>query len=162
MLEGGFDHGLDVVLREAGLQLGVDAAAVDAHADREVVIAGHRHQPGDLLADRLVLLVVPEVPRVVPDLVDVGGDLLGEAVALLEVDDEVGRRLATDLGEGGDVARAVDGDAHEDAAGLAYGLRLLDGGVNVLGTGRAHALHGHGMAGPESDGADADLSGRVS
>ena len=71
----------------------------------------------DLLAHRLRPLVVPEVAGVVADLVDVRGDARGEPVALLQVDDEVGLRLPADLGEGLDVLRAVDGDAHEGAAG---------------------------------------------
>src|SRR6185436_20068002 len=38
---------------------------------------------------------------------------------------------------------------------------LLDGGVDVLRAGRAHALDGHRMAGPEGHGADGDHAGRV-
>ena len=106
----------DVVLREAGLHLGVDAAAVDADADGEVVLPRDVHEEADLLAHRLLPLVVPEVAGVVADLVDVGGDGLGQAVALLEVDHEVGLRLPADLGEGLHVLRAVDGHADEGAA----------------------------------------------
>ena len=162
VLEGGGDHGLDVVLRVAGLHLGVDAAAVDADADGEVVVTRHVHQEADLLAHRPRLLVVPEVAGVVADLVDVRGHALGEAVALLEVHHEAGLRLAPHLGERLDVLRAVDRHPDERASGPADGLGLRDGGVHVLGAGRAHALHGHGVAAPQGDGADADGAGGVS
>ena len=72
---------------------GIDRAAVDADADRAVVLARHVDELRDLLRDRLLRLDVVEVARVVADLLDVRRDLLGEPVVLLEVDDEIRRRL---------------------------------------------------------------------
>ena len=59
--------------------------------------------------------------RVVAQLVDVGRDALGEAIALLQVDHEVGGGLAPDLAQRLGVPRAVDGDADEVAAGSSPG-----------------------------------------
>ena len=53
-------------------------------------------------------------------------------------------------------------DAHEARPRLADGLRLLDGGVHVLGARGAHALDGHGMAGSEGKRADPHRPCRVS
>ena len=83
-----------------------------------------------------------------------GRHLRGQAVVLLQVDHEVGRRLAADLGQRLHVLGVVHGHADEVAAGLADGLRLLDGGVDVLGARGAHALHGDGVGGAEGHGAD--------
>ena len=71
----------------------------------------------DLVADRLLLLVVVEVARVVADLVHVRRDERDQAVVLLEVHDEVrfGDALTHD-GEGGDILRVVDSDAYETPA----------------------------------------------
>ena len=91
-------------------------------------------------------------------------DLLGQAVVLLQVDDEVGvRSRGADLGQRGDVLRVVDGDADDVGAGGFEQLDLADGGVDVLRARRGHGLHGDGVAAADRDVADADLSGgRVS
>ena len=81
-----------------------------------------------------------EVAGVVADLVDVRGDRSRQPVVLLEIDDQVRARLAPDLGQRGDVLGAVDGHPDEVTTGLADRLRLLDGGLHVLGAGGAHAI----------------------
>ncbi len=154
VLERGFDHGRDVVLGMAGGRDRVDAAAVDADPQRAVVGAGDVDQEADLLRDRLLLLVVVEVAGVVAHLVHVGSHLGGEAVVLLQVDHEVGGSLAADLRQRLHVLRVVHRDPDQGAAGVADGLRLLDGGVDVLGAGRAHALDGDVVGGAEGHGAD--------
>jgi hypothetical protein len=85
----------------------------------------------------------------------------GEPVVLLEVDDQVGLRLAAHFGERLDVLRAVDGDAHQVAAGLPDRLGLLDRGVDVLRARGAHALDRYRVARAERHRADADLTSGI-
>jgi hypothetical protein len=161
VLESRLDHGLHVILGVAGLHLGVDAAAVHPDADGEVVGPRHLDEEGHLLPHGLRLLVVPEVARVVADLVDVGGYDLGQAVALLEVDHEVGLRLAANVAQRVDVLGAVHGYADEGASGEPDGLGLGDGSVDVLRACGAHALHCDGVTGAQEDRGDADGAGGV-
>ena len=132
------------------LSLGVDAAAVDADADRAVVLAGDVGQEADLLRDRLLLLVVVEVAGVVADLVHVGRHRARPGGS-----SPAGRPRGW-RGSGGGSRPAPRRPAAlstatrtRSPAGLADGLRLLDGGVDVLGARRAHALHGDRMRGAD-------------
>ena len=100
-----------------GLRGRIDAAAVDADADRAVVIAGDADQVPHFFLPRLFALVVIEVARVVAELVDVRGDTFGKAVVLLQIDDEVGLGLPADFGDGIGFGIVVDGDANHVGAG---------------------------------------------
>jgi hypothetical protein len=66
--------------------------------------------------------MVIEVSRVVPELVDMGRHRRGQAIVLLEIDDEIGLCLLPDLGKGGHVFRRVDRDADQVAARFAHML----------------------------------------
>ena len=115
--------------------LGVDGAAVDADAQRAVVLAAPR-RPGSATfsRDRLVLLVVVEVAGVVADLVDVGRDLRGQAVVLLEVDRRGWPSVCrADLRQRLDVLRRCRRRcARRRRPASADRLGLLDRGVDVL------------------------------
>ena len=102
-----------------------------------------------------------QMARVVADLVHVGRHGGGQPVVLLEVHHQVRAGLAPDLGQGFHVLGAVHGHADEVAAGLADGLCLLDGGVDVLRSGGAHALHGYAVSRADESAADAHGSRRI-
>ena len=155
VLQRGLHHGRDVVLGMPGLELGVHAPAVDADADRAVVLARDLGQEADLLADRLLTLVVVEMAGVVPHLVDVRRDGGGQPVVLLEVDHEVRARLAPDLGQGVNVTGVVHGNADEIAPSLPDRLGLFHRGVDVLRSGGAHTLDGDGVGTADEGAADA-------
>src|SRR5690606_15629613 len=124
-----------------------------------VVLDGDLRDVGDLVADRLLALVVPQVAGVVPDLVDVRRHDLREAVVLLEVHREVGvDRLhypRAHLGEGVDVLLGVAGDANEIRAGGVDQGHLPRRRLDVLGLRGGHALHGDRGAAAHLDRANA-------
>ena len=122
---------------------------------------GDRGEETDLVLPRFVRLVVVQVAGVVAELVDVGRDAAGETVIFLQVDDQVGRGLAADFGQGVGVASAVDGDADHVGPGGDEVVHLGDRGVNVLRVRGRHALHGDGLAGANRGGTDADGAGGI-
>ena len=109
----------------------------------------------DLLLPGLLALVVIQMPRVVADLVDVRRDEFRQAVVLLQVDRQIGRRLPANLGQRLGVLLAVDGNPHDVGPGRVQVVDLRDGGVDVWRVRRRHALHGDRMAGADGDRTDA-------
>ena len=110
-------HRPHVVAGVAGGLLGVDGAAVDAHAQRAVVRGGGLGDEGHLLARRLLALVVVQVAGVVANLVHVRRDERGQPVVLLQIDGERRGRARAHLRQRLDVALRVHGDAHQVSAG---------------------------------------------
>ena len=109
----------------------------------------------------LLALVVVQVARVVAELRDVRGDQRREPVVLLQVHDQRHAAALLDLGQRLGVGLAVDRDTHERRARLRQALGLRGGGGDVLGVGRAHALHGDGRAAADLNGAGVHGAGGV-
>jgi hypothetical protein len=74
----------------------------------------------------------------------------------LQIDDEVGRGLAADFGDGIGFGIVVDGDANDIGAGGSERIDLADRGVDIARLRGRHALHGDRVAGADRDRADAD------
>ena len=140
VLGGRGHHRAHRVAVEAALVRRIHGAAVDPDADGAVVLTGDPGEVLHLVRHRQRGLVVPEVARVVADLVHVGGDALGQPVAFLEVHDQIGGRALADFSERVDILLAVHRDPHDPGAGRAERLGLGGGGLHVLGVGGAHAL----------------------
>ena len=139
----------------------IDRAAIHAHAHRTVVLAGHVGQEPDLVLPRLAALVMIQMARVVADLVDVRGDVAGQAIVLLQVDRQIGLGLAADFGQRRGVLAAVDGDPHHVGAGGRQVVRPGHRGLDVLGVRGRHALHGDRMIGADHGGADPHGTGWI-
>ena len=160
VFECGFDHRRDrVVFRILVEFLGIDRTGVHADAYRVAVRPGHVDEVAHFVANRLVAFEVVEVPGVVPELLHERGDLLGEPVVLLQIDDEVRVRAGgADLGERRDVLRIVDGDADDVGTGLFEQLDLPDRGRDVDRARRGHRLDGDRMIGADLHVADAHFA----
>ena len=121
-----------------------DRSAVDADANRDVVVARDIDQPFHLLLDGLRLLDMVQMPRVVANLVDVRRDPVGDFVVLLQIDRQHDAlRLRADFLDRRDFLLAVDRDAHDSRARVGELMRLRDGLVDVDRPRRAHRLHHH-------------------
>lgn len=163
---GAFEHGGDGVVVVEFFELGgIDGAAVDTDADGAVVVSAEVGDVLDLVLPGARAFVVVEVSGIVADLVDVGGDLLDEAVVFLEVDGEVGGGLFADFGESGGVLGAIDGDANDICSGAFEVMDLAYRGCHILGVGSSHGLNGDGMILADVDASDANgpsgVSGKV-
>jgi hypothetical protein len=154
VVKGRRDHRVHAVLGVSVFHLRIDAAAVDSDTDRTVVIPRNVGEESNLLEDGSLALVVVEVAGVVSQLVDVGRDRGRETVALLEVHDEIGRRLAPNLGQGRDVSQVVDRNADDVAPGRPDRFDLADGCLDVAGGCGAHALNGDRVGRSQRDSAD--------
>ena len=161
MLHGRLDHGRDVVVFRVTIELfRVHRTGVHADAHGAPMLPRDIDQIADLFPNRLLPLQMVEVARVVPELLHERGDLLGETVVLLQVDHQVGLRPGgADLGKGDHVLRVVDGDADDVCSCLFQKLDLADGGIDVLGPGCGHRLHGNRVGSADADIANADLAG---
>ena len=105
--------------------------------------------------------MVIQVAGVVAELVDVRREPLGQPIVLLQIDDEIGRRLAANFGDRFGFGGAVDGDAHDVGPGRGERIHLRDGRVDVARRRGRHALHGDRVAGADRDRADADGAGWI-
>ena len=87
------------------------------------------------------------MPRVITDLVDVRSYLLRQAIVLLQIDRQVGRRAPANPGQRFGIFRAVDRDPHHVRPGSSQIIDLSDRGLDVLGVCGRHALDRNRMAG---------------
>ena len=88
-------------------------------------------------------------------------DPLGQAVVLLQIDRQIGRRLPANFGQRLGVLLAIDGDPHDVGPGVVEHVHLADGRVDVLRVRGRHALHGDRAAAADGDRADADGAGWI-
>ena len=159
MVERRLHERLELVARVTCEKVRRHRAAVDPDAHRGVGVARHSHQPGDLVGNRFLALDVVQVTGVVANLVDVRRDRSGQPIVLLQVDDQRRAGLATDLLDRRDLELVVDGDADDSRTGGAELLALADGGIDIAGLGRAHALYDERCVAADADGADGDRTG---
>ena len=163
MFPGAFEHRGDRIVPVVLLSLDrIHTPAIDAHPEGTAVLLGHTGQVPDLVLPRLVLLVVVQVPRVVPDLVDVGRNQLRQPVALLKIHRQVGRGLTANLGQGRRVFLAVDGDPHHIGPGFGQLVDERHRGIHILRRRGRHALHGNRMAGADLDRTNSHAPGWIS
>ncbi len=157
MIQSTVEHRRDAVARLVlRLLVGIDAAAVHADADRAVVVAGDIDEIAHFFLPRLGALVVIQVARVVAELIDMRCESLGQPVVFLQIDDQIGRRLAANLGDGFGLGRTVDGDSHHVGARGGQRVHLPDRRIDVARCRGGHALHGDRVAGADRNRADAD------
>jgi len=158
MRERGVHHGLQGVPWVAPQILGRDRSAIDADPQRAVVIPRHRRDALDLLAHRLALLVVVQVPGVVTYLVGVARDFLRKPIVLLQVHGERYAGLPADLCERAGVVVAIDRYPNDGSTRPRKPLHLGNRRIYVRGAGGTHALHRHGRAAANHYAADARRS----
>ena len=162
VLQGAVDHGVDAIFLGIFLPLGrIDRAAVHAHADGTVVLAGHVDEELHLVLPRLGPLVMVQVARVVADLVDRRRDVGSQAIVLLEIAGEIGLGPLADLDQGLGVGLGIDRHANDVGPGLDQVLDLGDRRVDVGRLRGAHALNGNGIAGADREGANLDGTGGI-
>ncbi len=162
MIEGTGQHGTDRVGRvELLLLVRINRAAVHPDANGTIVLGRDAGDVPHLLLPRLLPFVVIQVARVVAELGDERGDLLGEAIVLLQVDGQVGVRAVVDLSEGVGLFLAVDGHPDDVSPGIRQRVDLPDGRLDVGRFGRRHALDGDRPAGADLDRSDADDPRRI-
>jgi hypothetical protein len=97
-----------------------------------------------------------KVARIVTNLVDVRRHVANNAIVLLEIDHQIRGSPFANLGESFAILGIVNGYANEIGPGLAQILGLLDGRVDILRVGRAHALNGNRRATADFDVANAN------
>jgi len=133
--------------------VGVEAAGVDADADRDAAVLG-------LLRDELDLLGLADVAGVESQRLHARLHR-GQRELVLEVDvgDERNRRAGHDLREPFGRGLLVTGTAHDVAAGAGQRVDLRQRAVDVGRLGRRHRLHRNRRSAPDGDGADLDLAG---
>ncbi len=97
-----------------------------------------------------------QMSGVVADLVDIGGDPLGKAKVLLQIDRQIRRGSLTDFREGLGILLTVDSDPDHARTPLPQRFGLCRRGLDVLSLGRGHALHRDGVARANGDVANGD------
>ena len=136
-------------------QVALQAAAIDADADRAAVRLGGAHHFGDALAR-------PDIAGVDPQASRAGVRRLQRALVVkMDVGDDRHAGGADDLAERGG---ALDvGAAHADdvGAGVLAAADLVDRRARVAGRRVGHRLDGDRRVAADGDGADHDLAARA-
>ena len=163
MLGGTCEHRSDRIMRiELVLDRRIDRPAVDPNSNRTVVGRRSLNNELDLILPSLGLLMMVQVPWVVPNLVDMRSDLRHEPIIFLQVDRKVRLGLLSDLGQGGRILIAIDRDTHDIGTGLVQVVDQTDRRRNIGRMGRSHALDRDRVPRSDRDRADADTSCGIS
>src|SRR3954471_15808095 len=99
--------------------------------------------------------------RIVAKFIDVRRELFGEAIVLLQIDNEIRFGLLADFGDGVGFGRVVDGDADDVGTGIDQSVRLADRGVDIAGLCGRHTLDGDWATAADGDRANANGASRV-